>query len=128
MPLLASVDARWISLNKEPLDAAQTALLAERRVSDWTAELLDFDDTAALVEALDLVISVDTATAHLAGALGKPVWLLTRAESEWRWLLKREDSPWYPTMRLFRQQCSRQWETVLEAVAQALRIEAGRGA
>ena len=128
MPLLASVDARWISLNKEPLDAAQSALLAECKVSDWTAELLDFDDTAALVEALDLVISVDTATAHLAGALGKPVWLLTRAESEWRWLLQREDSPWYPTMRLFRQQRSRQWEPVLAAVAQALRIETGRGA
>ena len=69
----------------------------------------------------DLVISVDTATAHLAGALGKPVWLLNRAESEWRWLLERSDSPWYPSMRIFRQRQSRVWEPVVQAVAEALR-------
>lgn len=123
VPLFTGIKARWVSLNKEPLDAAQTALLADCGVADWTSELLDFDDTAALIGALDLVISVDTATAHLAGALGKPVWLLNRAESEWRWLLDREDSPWYPTMRLFRQRRSRQWEPVLEAVAAALHTE-----
>ena len=120
-PLLSGVDVRWISLNKEPLDADQKSLLQQLGVTDWTDELKDFDDTAALVGALDLVISVDTATAHLAGALGKPVWLLNRAESEWRWLLERTDSPWYPTMRIFRQLRSRVWEPVVQEVAEALR-------
>src|SRR5208337_1118017 len=72
-------------------------------VHDWTAELGDFAETAALIEALDLVISVDTAVVHLAGALGKPVWLLNRFDTCWRWLLGRDDSPWYPTLRQFRQ-------------------------
>lgn len=123
--LFAGVDARWISLNKEPLDAAQLAVLQGAGVTDWSGELNDFDDTAALIETLDLVISVDTATAHLAGALGRPVWLLNRAESEWRWLLGRSDSPWYPTMRIFRQRQSRQWEPVLQDVGAALRAMIG---
>lgn len=124
-PLFASVDARWVSLNKEPLDPQQAGLLQQQGVTDWSGELHDFDDTAALIEALDLVISVDTATAHLAGALGKPVWLLNRAESEWRWLVGRSDSPWYPSMRLFRQRQSRQWEPVVQEVAAALRPMTG---
>ena len=69
---------------------------------------------------LDLVISVDTAGAHLGGALGKPVWLLNRFESEWRWLLEREDSPWYPTVRIFRQTRPGDWQTVIEKVRDAL--------
>jgi tetratricopeptide (TPR) repeat protein len=119
-PLFSGVDACWVSLNKEPLDPAQAAVLRQAGVIDRAGELKDFDDTAALVMALDLVISVDTATAHLAGALGKPVWLLNRAESEWRWLLDRADSPWYPSMRIFRQRHIRQWEPVLADVAIAL--------
>ena len=67
---------------------------------DWTDELTDFADTAALIEALDLVITVDTAVAHLAGALGKPVWILNRFDACWRWLADRDDSPWYPSARL----------------------------
>ena len=90
-------------------------------VHDWTAELADFDDTAALIEALDLVISVDTAVVHLAGALGKPVWLLDRFDSCWRWLRDREDSPWYPTLRLFRQRQPGDWEGVVDRVAAALK-------
>ena len=70
---------------------------------DFTTDLHDFEDTAALVVNLDLVISVDTAVAHLAGALGKPVWLLNRFDADWRWLMNRDDSPWYPTLRQFRQ-------------------------
>ncbi len=77
----------------------------------------DFLDTAALVANLDLVISVDTAVAHLAGALGKPVWLLNRFASKWRWGLAREDSPWYPTMRIFREPAPDSWDEVLERVA-----------
>ena len=96
---------------------------------DWTDELADFSDTAALVEALDLVISVDTAAAHLAGAMGKPVWLLNRFDACWRWLLGRSDSPWYPTMRLFRQPRYRDWEPVMASVREELELlaEAGSG-
>ena len=89
-------------------------------VHDWTAELHDFADTAALVHALDLVISVDTAAAHLAGALGKPVWVLNRYDQCWRWLSDRTDSPWYPTARLFRQPAMGDWAWVIEQVRCAL--------
>jgi ADP-heptose:LPS heptosyltransferase len=90
------------------------------RLFDWTDELKDFTDTAALVECLDLVISVDTAVAHLAGALGKPVWLLNRFDTCWRWFTQREDSPWYPTLRLFRQPTMGDWDSVMQRVADAL--------
>jgi len=88
---------------------------------DLSAELADFADDAALLANLDLVISIDTATAHLAGALGRPVWILTHFPPEWRWLLGRDDSPWYPSMRLFRQARAQPWEEVIARVAQALR-------
>ncbi|MBI2307778.1 MAG: tetratricopeptide repeat protein [Rhodocyclales bacterium] len=119
-PLFGAADVAWVSLNKEALDERQREILERNRVADWSAELADFDDTAALMCVLDLVISVDTAAAHLAGALDRPVWLLNRAESEWRWLLERSDSPWYRSMRIFRQQNPRQWEGVLHEVAGAL--------
>jgi Flp pilus assembly protein TadD len=96
----------------------------DQRLHDWTDELHDFADTAALIDALDLVISVDTAVAHLAGALGKPVWLLNRFDTCWRWLLDRTDSPWYPTMRLFRQPRPGDWDAVLGNVRSALAAEA----
>ena len=89
-------------------------------VTDLAPALGDFADTAAVISNLDLVISVDTAAAHLAGALGKPVWLLLPYVPEWRWLLDREDSPWYPTMRLFRQQTSGDWRELIERVTVAL--------
>jgi ADP-heptose:LPS heptosyltransferase len=80
----------------------------------------DFADTAAIVANLDLVISVDTSIVHLAGALGKPVFLLDRYDNCWRWLSGREDSPWYPTLRIFRQQRSGEWAPVIACVATAL--------
>ncbi|MGO8866345.1 MAG: tetratricopeptide repeat protein [Alphaproteobacteria bacterium] len=89
-------------------------------IHDWTEELGDFADTAALVEALDLVITVDTAAVHLAGALAKPVWLLNRFDTCWRWLLGRDDSPWYPTLRQFRQLEPGDWGSVLSEVRAAL--------
>jgi tetratricopeptide (TPR) repeat protein len=93
-----------------------------RQVIDCTDDLRDFSDTAALIENLDLVISVDTSVAHLAGALGKPFWLLNRYNTCWRWLLDREDSPWYPIARLFRQDATRQWDPVIARVAAALQV------
>lgn len=90
-------------------------------VIDLTGEIRDFADTAALIQNLDLVISIDTAVAHLAGALGKPVWTLLPFVPDWRWLLDREDSPWYPTMRLFRQPSPGDWHSVISRVGEELR-------
>jgi len=89
-------------------------------VIEWTDHLHDFSDTAALIDNLDLVIAVDTAVAHLAGALGKPFWLINRYNTCWRWLREREDSPWYPSARLFRQDETRRFELVIARVAAAL--------
>ena len=99
---------------------------SSRKIHDWMDECEDFLDTAAVIEQLDLVISVDTAVAHLAGAMGKPVWMLNRFESEWRWMLEREDSPWYPTMRIFRQSRRGDWDDVIARVASALKKLAGQ--
>ena len=82
---------------------------------NFAADLSDFSDTAALIENLDIVVSVDTATAHLAAALGKPTWILNRFDSCWRWLYDRDDSPWYPTVRLYRQQGEGPWGPILDA-------------
>jgi hypothetical protein len=108
--------------------AAQRAeVAAASGMLDWTGDLADFADTAALIEALDLVVSVDTAAAHLAGALAKPVWLLNRYDACWRWLRGRNDSPWYPTMRVFWQERLGDWDGVVARVAEALARE-GRSA
>jgi hypothetical protein len=120
LPLL-DVDATFVSLQKD-VPAPDAALLRERgdilHVGD---ELGDFSDTAELISQLDLVISVDTSVAHLAGALGKPVWILVTHIPDWRWLLDREDSPWYPTARLFRQPRVDDWDSAITRVHDALR-------
>jgi tetratricopeptide (TPR) repeat protein len=103
-----------------PAAAEDLAALPSGSVTDLAPALGDFADTAAVIENLDLVISVDTAAAHLAGALGKPVWLLLPYVPEWRWMLERDDSPWYPTMRLFRQRCPGDWREVIERLTVAL--------
>jgi hypothetical protein len=87
----------------------------------------DFADTAAAIQKLDLVISVDTAVAHLAGALGKPVWTLLPFVPDWRWMLDRDDTPWYPTMRLFRQPAPGDWSSVIHRVSEQLKVLAGGG-
>ena len=107
-----------VSLQKgDPAAQARTAGIP---LVDWTDELGDFADTAALIDALDLVISVDTSVIHLAGALGKPVWMLNRFDSCWRWLRGRDDSPWYPTMTLFRQASPGDWGPVIARVRDRL--------
>ena len=119
-PLAAIAGVSFLSLQKgEPAGQALSPP-AGMVLHDFTAELADFTDTAALIEALDLVISVDTAVAHLAGALGKPVWLLNRFDTCWRWLLDRDDSPWYPSLRQFRQPVAGDWASVMAAVSAAL--------
>jgi ADP-heptose:LPS heptosyltransferase len=87
---------------------------------DHSTELHDFADTAALISLLDLVVTIDTSVAHLAGALGVPVWIMLQHSADWRWLLVRDDSPWYPTARLFRQQRPGHWASVINGVTQAL--------
>ena len=87
---------------------------------DYTNDLNDFTDTEALIENLDLIITVDTSVAHLAGALGKKVWTLLPFVPDWRWLLDRSDSPWYPTMRLFRQSSIGDWSEVISSLKDAL--------
>ena len=110
---------QWFSLQKE-LDAEEVTALAANKVIDWSAEFNDFSDTAALIANLDLVVSVDTAVAHLAGAMGKRVWLLNRRVGEWRWMRDREDSPWYPGMRIFTQRREGEWDEVVERIRATL--------
>jgi Flp pilus assembly protein TadD len=102
------------------LTAADAERFAQLGGNDHGAELYDFGETAALMMALDLVISVDSAPAHLAGALARPTWLLLQSNADWRWMRDRTDSPWYPTMRLFRQPNPGDWDSVIAAVVRAL--------
>ncbi|WP_244849906.1 glycosyltransferase family 9 protein [Caballeronia sp. SL2Y3] len=119
--LFATPGVTFVSLQKGPTARAQLAALPARlRPLDPMNDVADFADTAATIASLDLVISVDTAVAHLAGALGKPVWILLCANACWRWLEDRDDSPWYPTARLFRQRAPGQWIEVIERVVDAL--------
>ncbi len=97
------------------------------KLIDLTAQLGDFSDTAALVANLDLVITVDTSVAHLAGALAKPVWTLIPRGPDFRWLLDRTTTPWYPTMRLFRQARFGEWQSVFERIASELAKEKASG-
>ncbi len=117
--LLERPNINWYSLQKE-LSPGDLNLLEKLPIVDLKESLVDFNATAAIIAQLDLVISIDTSVAHLAGAIGKPVWALLPAVPDWRWLLKREDTPWYPTMRLFRQTEPGDWSMVLEQVENAL--------
>ncbi len=124
-PLAGVSGITFISLQKDTPSAQAADPPEGMALLDWTDALQDFADTADLVAALDLVISVDTAVAHLAGGLGVPVWLLSRYNGCWRWLNHRPDSPWYASMRLFHQPSRGDWASVMRAVAQEL---AGRAA
>lgn len=108
--------ARFVCLQNEIRAADATVLEQRGDIERFDAELVDFAETAALIAHLDLVVSVDTSVAHLAAAMGKPVWLLLPFNPDWRWLLAREDSPWYETVRLFRQARLGDWEETLSKV------------
>jgi hypothetical protein len=118
-PIL-KLDAFFVSLQKEVRPEDKTALLDRTDVVDLASHLTDFVETAALMSCLDLVITVDTSAAHLAGALGLPTWILLPYTPDYRWLLDREDSPWYPTVRLFRQTETREYASVLDRVRDEL--------
>lgn len=124
-PLAEVPNVQFVSLQKGDAAAQTRDPASGMALTDWTGDLGDFADTAALVAHLDLVICSDTAVAHLAGALGKPVWVLLPFVADWRWLLDRADSPWYPTMRLFRQQQAGDWTTLLQSVREHLAAWAG---
>jgi ADP-heptose:LPS heptosyltransferase len=114
-----------VSLQKQPGNE-QIADVAFRDRIEIITDAADISagallDAAAIVANLDLVITVDTVMAHLAGAIGRPVWLALDTVPDWRWLLDRTDTPWYPTMRLFRQDAGRQWQPVIAAIVDAVR-------
>jgi tetratricopeptide (TPR) repeat protein len=120
-----SLDADWISLQKEVREKDSAVLQQLGRVAFFGDDLRDFSDTAALLDLTDLVITIDTSVAHLAGAMGKPVWILLPYSPDWRWLLDRDDSPWYPSARLFRQQQIGNWAEIIDQVKDELRSVIG---
>lgn len=121
-PLAFVKGINWIGLQKGPASVQAAASRVPRffNIVNWGGSFEDFSDTAAAVDCLDLVISIDTSVAHLAGAMGKPVWVLLPLVPDWRWMLERTHSPWYPTMRLFRQSKSEGWQYVITRVSMAL--------
>ena len=109
-----------MALQKE-LPEDEVALFRSTGVPGFLGErLADLADTAAIIAMLDLVITIDTSIAHVAGALGKPMWVLLPFAADWRWLRERSDSPWYPTARLFRQPAPGDWQSVVKQVGEAL--------
>jgi ADP-heptose:LPS heptosyltransferase len=115
---LLGADADFVSLQFKAEDEAP--LLAAHNVQHFGGDTRDFAELAALIETVDLVISIDTNVAHIAGALGKPLWILLPFTPDWRWLNDRPDTPWYPQARLFRQQSWGDWRSVADDVLAAL--------
>lgn len=119
-PLLETPGVSFYSLQLGELDRFPMPHDYLGRIIDLTSKVTDFSDTAALIANLDLVITIDSALAHLAGALGRPVWVMLPAMSDWRWMTGRDDSPWYPTMRLFRQSSPGAWSSVIRCMVHVL--------
>jgi hypothetical protein len=111
----------YFCLQKEVRPADQETLAANPWICRYDSEMLDFPNTAALCECLDLVISVCTSIAHLSGALGRPTWVLLPFNADWRWLLHRTDSPWYESITLYRQAAAGDWDAVFARVGADLR-------
>lgn len=120
LPLFSIKNVTYYSLQKSSTHPLVQVNNLHDNLIDFMAQVKDFADTASIISNLDLVISIDTSVAHLAGALGKPVWVLLPYESEWRWLTEIENTPWYSTMRLFRQSATGDWLSVIQRVATAL--------
>jgi tetratricopeptide (TPR) repeat protein len=121
-PLLEADDVRFVSIQRELRPADAEILAREPRIAHFGGELDDFADTAAVLALADLVICVDTSVAHVAGALGRPVWVLLPFQPDWRWTLDGETSPWYPGMRLFRQSAPGEWTKVIAQVCEQLAL------
>src|SRR5262249_35210202 len=109
LPLCSAEGATFFSLQRDLREGDDGILKANPQIVRLTDEIEGFENTAAVMSSLDLIISSDTSTVHLAGALGKPVWILLPSNPDWRWMLERSDSPWYPTARLFRQKSDANW-------------------
>jgi hypothetical protein len=120
-PIAALPRVALVSLQKGPSTDQAGRYYGRAPLINVGAEIDDYDDTMALLDCLDVVVTVDTSVGHLAAAMGRPVWILLATAPDWRWLLGRSDSPWYPTVRLFRQTVARQWGDVMERVAAELR-------
>ncbi len=125
-PLRGVDGVRFFSLQVGPR-AMELAAIESGAIVDLSGELTDFGETAAVIANLDLVIAADTGVAHLAGALGKPVWTILSSSADWRWLLARPDSPWYGSMRLYRQSAPGVWDDGVTRVAADLRVAAAHG-
>lgn len=125
-PILKVAGCEFFSLQFDSDPGAANFIQSHSRIHEFPARFSDFADTASAIAQLDLVISVDTAVAHLAGGMGKLVWVLLSFSADWRWLLKRSDSPWYPTMSLFRQPQPKDWDAAVLEVAKQLAEFAGR--
>jgi tetratricopeptide (TPR) repeat protein len=122
-PLLDLADFHFVALQKEVPDDDVPHLQASRMMTFLGERQADLADAAAMISMLDLVITIDTSIAHLVGAMGKPAWVLLPFSADWRWLRARNDSPWYPSARLFRQPAPGDWQTVLEQVVHALQLQ-----
>jgi hypothetical protein len=122
-PLRQLAQAGFVSLQKGPAAEQIAGSWAEGRIADIGSALSDFTDTAGALANIDLLITVDTAVAHLAGAMGMPVWVLIPFIPDWRWGMRRDDTPWYPKMRLFRQTEPKQWRPVIERIAHEIRFK-----
>lgn len=120
IPLFENQSKSWVSFQKGPATEKLSTLSPDFQVEDWGSRFRDFVDTAWALDEIDLLITVDTSVAHLAGAFGKKTWLILPFNPDWRWMLDREDSPWYPSFRIFRQDRTRRWETVVEQMKEAL--------
>jgi len=120
LPLLSRPDVQYVSLQKDLREGDADVLRANPQITHVGDAIDDLGDTAAIIASLDLVISSDTSVVHLAGALDKPVWILLQFVPDWRWLLDREDCPWYPSARLYRQRVRNNWAPVVSEVGQAL--------
>ncbi len=117
---LAMEGVTFLAVQKGPQAAEANAPPAGMNLLSLSDEIADFEDTAAILSIADLLISIDSAPAHLAGALGRPAWVMLGYVADWRWLLDRDDSPWYPTLRLFRQEARGDWTGVVRRLAAAL--------